>query len=86
MISHVNCLYCGNKGEYAEGYHLNLTVSPWSGYSQAYTQQLLDDLETFIRKHLDSHLGYLNDKNVRNYIINTYEDWDSRTDWSDDND
>lgn len=57
-----------------EGWKLELTVSPFSGFSSVYTQGIMEDIETIIRKKLDDEIGYLNDKSERNYEI-TREDW-----------
>jgi hypothetical protein len=55
-------------------WELLLRVSPFSGYSAVYTQDVVEEIETAIRKILDDKIGYLNTTLERNYSI-TREDW-----------
>lgn len=57
-----------------EGWKLNLTISPFSGYSGAYTQEVVEQIETVIRKMLDDKIGYISKNHERNYEI-IREDW-----------
>lgn len=54
---------------------LTLEVDPFNGYSGAYTQAVMEELETQIRRYLDNEIGYLNSNSERNYSI-TREDWE----------
>lgn len=62
-----------------EAWELNLKISPFSGYSGIYTQDLMERIETAIRKMLDDELGYLNANRERNYEI-TRKDYIDPTD------
>lgn len=60
-----------------DGYKLNLTVSPWSGYSGVYVEDVMNRLELKIRQMLDDQIGYINANGERNYEIIREENWSS---------
>lgn len=55
-------------------WELLLRVSPFSGYSAVWTQDVMEEIETAIRRILDDKIGYTNTMLERNYTI-TREDW-----------
>ncbi len=40
-----------------------------TGYTTSYLDNLMSDIEEFVRIHLDDRLGYLNSENKRTYSI-----------------
>lgn len=51
------------------GWFIAVEVSPFSGYSGVYTQGIVEELDTMIRKLLDEKLEFLNDELERNYYV-----------------
>lgn len=69
------------RSEILEGncWEILIRISPFTGYSGYYTQQVAESIETVVRHRLDNTIGYLNDKSERNYDI-TRQDWEGMKD------
>jgi hypothetical protein len=56
------------------GWFIGVEVSPFSGYSGVYTQDVVEEIDNAIRSILENKIGFLNDKLECNWWI-TREDF-----------